>query len=345
MIRPASILPGILLSIVSTIALAQTHTEYAEKFLNSLNETQTAAALYKFESDERYNWHFVPKKDRTGIMLGDLNAQQQKHAFNLLNACLSDNAFNKTTEIIQLEVVLKELEKRKPDDKYRDPTRYALVFFGRPSKKGAWGWRFEGHHISFSFSTLNNKLISATPGFLGANPAIVPSGPQKGKEVLKEETALGFQLLQALDPGQLNAAIIAGETPKDIVTFITRKAGIDKPEGILYSQLNKKQQQLFEQLLGLYVNRYQEKYSKNLLDEIKRDDMNKLRFGWAGAKNPETGKAYYYRIHGPGIIIEYDNSQNNANHIHTVVRDLKNDFGEDKLKEHLKTNHLHQNSH
>lgn len=339
MLKPAGFISVLIVLFSFQTLTAQDHAEYANRFLNSLNQAQKLKALYKFDSDERYDWHFVPKDERIGIMLGDLNETQKKDAFNLLKTYLSENAFNKTTGIIQLELVLKELEKRREGDNRRDPGKYTLAFFGKPSKTGIWGWRFEGHHISFSFSTRDNKLISGTPGFMGANPAVVLSGPQKGKQVLKEETEIGFKLLHSLDSSQLSNATIAGETPKDIVTYIMRKASLDKPEGLLYSQMNKEQQKVFDQLLQVYLTRYTEKYSKNLMTEIRSADINQLRFGWAGARNPETGKAYYYRIHGPGIIIEYDNSQNNANHIHTVIRDLKNDFGDDQLKSHLKTGH------
>ena len=318
---------------------AQGQTELAIRFLNSLDQAQASKALYALDSDERYNWNFVPKKDRTGIMLSDLTDAQQTHAFNLLKSCLSAEGFRKTKDIIQLETVLKELEKRPEEDRFRDPLKYSLVFFGRPSKNTAWGWRFEGHHISFSFSTLNNQLLSGSPGFLGANPATVRSGPQEGRQLLKEETEVGFRLLHSLDSSQLKKAIIAGETPRDIVTYIMRKASISTAEGLLYSQMNKEQQKIFGELLLVYLNRYTEKYSKNLMAEIKNADINQLRFGWAGARQAGKGKAYYYRIHGPAIIIEYDNSQNNANHIHTVVRDLKNDFGGDQLKSHLTSKH------
>src|SRR5882672_7285255 len=169
----------------------------ANKFLNSLSSEQRKKALYDFESDERYNWHFIPKNDRKGIMLSELDEHQKQLGFGLLKFYLSDTGFKKTQEIIQLEVVLKELENRQKDDNYRDPGNYTFIFFGKPFDTIPWGWRFEGHHISFNFSTINNKIIAGTPGFLGANPAIILSGPQKGMRVLKNETELGFELVQS----------------------------------------------------------------------------------------------------------------------------------------------------
>jgi hypothetical protein len=325
------------------LAIAQTssHSALAQAFINTLNDEQRAQALYQFDSKERFTWHFVPQESRKGIYLKHLSEAQQTAAFALLKSYLSEKTYNKTREIMEFELLLRDLEKRKDDDWMRDSTRYAFIFFGEPSDKSAWGWRFEGHHISFSFSTISNKIISGTPGFLGANPAIVTSGPQKGKQVLKDESEAGFNLVRSLNTSQLAKAKVAGPTPNDILTYINREARIDKPEGIFYSELTAEQKQMFVKLLNVYVSRYTEKYAKDMMKEIRKADINKLRFVWAGATQSEIGKAHYYRIQGPTIIIEFDNSQNNANHIHTVVRDLKHDFGGDKLLQHYKKGHHH----
>ncbi|HEY0057418.1 MAG TPA: DUF3500 domain-containing protein [Pedobacter sp.] len=325
----------------STYAQATSHSALAQAFIRTLNEEQRAEALYLIDSKERFNWHFVPQEGRKGIYLKHLSESQQAAAFALLKSYLSEKTYNKTREIIEFELLLRELEKRKEDDWMRDPTRYAFIFFGDPSDKGAWGWRFEGHHISFSFSTIGNKIISGTPGFLGANPAIVTSGPHKGKQVLKDESEAGFNLVRSLNASQFQKAKVAGATPNDILTYINREARIDKPEGIFYSELLAEQKALLIKLLNVYVSRYTEKYAKDMIKEIRKSDINKLKFVWAGATESEIGKAHYYRIQGPTIIIEFDNSQNNANHIHTVVRDLKHDFGGDKLLQHYKKGHHH----
>lgn len=315
----------------------------ANKFLNSLDADQRKKALYDFNNSERYSWHFVPLSDRKGIMLGDLNEAQQKDAFTLLKMYLSDSAFAQTQEIIQLENVLKEIENRQADDHYRDPLKYAFIFFNLPADKAAWGWRFEGHHISFSFSTINNRMVSGTPGFLGSNPAVVLSGPQKGKEVLKNETQLGFDLIGSLSAEQQAQAIVSKDVPADIFTSNSRKALLQDERGILYSGLNKKQQKIFIQLLSVYVNRYTKNFADDMMQEIEKADLNKLRFAWIGEPEHIFGKPYYYRILGPTIIIEYDNTQNNANHIHTVVRDLNHDFGGDELLQHYESDHAINN--
>ena len=250
---------------------------------------------------------------------------------------LAIRVLKKTTSIIKLEAVLREVENASPD--YRDPGKYYFSIFGDP-KDSIWGWRLEGHHISFNFSSQNNELVSATPGFLGANPAVVLSGPEKGLQILKDETESGFAFLNSLDTKQKEKAIITSTAPADIITANSRKAMISDPQGILYSELNSGQQKIFMQLLSLYVNRYKRPFAMHMIKDIEAGGLNKLQFAWAGAQQPGLGNKHYYRIQGPTIIIEYDNTQNNANHVHTVIRDLKNDFGGDQLLEHYKS-HKH----
>ena len=306
----------------------------AIRFLQSLNNDQKQKAQFAFEDEERFNWNFVPI-ERKGISIRDLNADQLAAAMNLLEWVLSDKGIQKTTAIMKLESVLKEVESRAADDFYRDPLKYYFSIFGKPGET-IWGWRLEGHHVAFNFSSQNNQLISGTPGFLGSNPAVVQSGPQKGLEILKEETELGFALLNSLNISQKEKAIINSTAPAEIITSNSRKAMINDPKGILYSELSSEQKNKFSQLLQLYLNRYKPSFAKKMLQDIEAADMNKLQFAWAGTLVPGIGNKHYYRIQGPTIIIEYDNTQNNANHVHTAIRDLKNDFGGDQLLEHYK---------
>jgi hypothetical protein len=310
--------------------------QVANTFLNSLDEKQRAKTIYSFIHNERYNWHYFPKSGRKGISLNELNEEQKKKALAMLKSCMSETGYAKTTGVLQLESILHELENR--NDDYRNSGKYYFIVFGKPEPKGIWGWRFEGHHLSLSFSTMNNKLVSCTPGFLGANPAIVPSGPHKGKQVLREETELAFQLLHSLTPQQLQASVSTSGLPGDIITFVSRKAEINRKEGLDYASMNPNQQALFMNLIHIYVHRYTKLFATTMLNELEAAGLNNLRFTWAGTKQPD-GNGYYYRIQGPTIIIEYDNSQNNANHIHTVVRDLKHDFGGDELLEHYRREH------
>ncbi len=318
---------------------AQDIVAVAGKFINILDSSQKAKALYPFDVDERYNFHFFPKDDRKGITINELTSVQKQAAVNLLKTGFSDLGLRKVNAIMQLENVLIDLEQRKPGDHYRDSGKYYFTIFGLPSNTTIWGWRLEGHHISFTFSANQKKLVSATPGFLGSNPAIVQQGPQKGKQALKEEADMAFSLLQSLSKEELKKAIIDTLAPNEIITFVSRKAMLAKTTGIRYSEMANKQQQQFLQLINIYVHRYTKVFADEMLKEIQQAGLNNLYFSWAGAQEPMIGKAHYYRIHGPTIIIEYDNSQNRANHVHSVVRDLKNDFGGDQLLQHYKSQH------
>ena len=169
----------------------------ANEFLKTLSAKQKNKIQFDFDENERYNWHYVPKS-RKGVPLKELSESQQKAAMDLLRTALSDTGFEKTTAIIHLESILREAEGRPANDDYRDPGKYYFSIFGNPALDSIWGWRLEGHHISLNFSVKNNSLVAGTPGFLGTNPAIVLSGPEKGKYILKNETELGVSLVQSL---------------------------------------------------------------------------------------------------------------------------------------------------
>ena len=307
----------------------------ASVFLQTLSEKQKAKIQFGFNEEERYNWNYIPRS-RKGLTLNEMTGQQIKDAFALLRTALSDTGFNKTNSIIQLENVLREVENRSANDTYRDPGNYSFSIFGNPAADAIWGWRLEGHHIAFNFSSEDNRLVSGTPGFLGSNPAVVLSGSEKGKYILKDEAGLGFSLLHSLNKEQTDKAIISTEAPGEILTAASRHAMINDPKGILYNELNSPQQKIFMQLLSIYIHRYTRSFAEGMMKEIEKAGLNNLRFAWAGDQQPGIGHPHYYRIQGPTIIIEYDNIQNNANHIHTVIRDLKNDFGGDELLKHYK---------
>lgn len=320
----------------SITSFSQTVESTANKFLSSLNKNQKSKALYAFDDNERLNWHYIPRS-RKGVALHDLDVMQREAAFALLKASLSEQGYKKATGIIDLERVLREVEGRGPDDTYRDPLNYYLTIFGTPSPAGIWGWRLEGHHISLNFSSLTGNIDSATPSFFGANPAVVPQGADKGKQVLKLETELGFLMINTLSAEQKKTAIISDNAPAEIITGNDRHGRELEPRGIPYSSLNEEQKKIFTQLLDVYIKNYAFGFSAKLKDKIQKAGIEKLHFAWAGSLIPGTG--HYYRIQGPILLIEYDNTQNSANHVHTVVRDLTNDFAEDILREHYKKEH------
>ena len=308
----------------------------AKTFLSLLDETQLEKARYAFGDGERFDWHYVPRS-RNGITFNDLNASQRNAALALLKTYLSDQGFQKAKNIMALENILREVENRGADDKYRDPFNYAISLFGEPAADSLWGWRLEGHHISLNFSTASGGIVSSTPTFWGSNPAVVRTGLQRGTQVLKSETDLGFTLVNSLDMNQLRAAVIADKAPSDIITGNQRRADVLEPPGLSYRDLSEQQKKTFMQLLNVYVKNYQLGFSKRLMEKIEKAGIENLSFAWAGSLQPGAG--HYYRIQGPMLLIEYDNTQNNANHVHTVVRDLTNDFAEDILREHYEKEH------
>ena len=302
--------------------------------LQTMTPEQRKQATYPFADNERVNWDFVPHA-RKGLMLKQMQPNQQKLAWALLKTGLSDEGYSKATQISDLENVLRVVENRPTTDNYRDPEGYYVTIFGEVGGKDPWGWRFEGHHLSAQFSSLTGKVMSLTPMFMGSNPGQVRIDvPQKGRQVLREETELAFKLLHNLTEAQLTQAILAKKAFGNILTGNSRRASLDKMDGLPYADMTASQQRQFLDLLKLYVGRYRITLAKQQMDRIEKAGLNQLRFAWAGDTTSNNSVGYYYRIHGPMLLIEYDNTQNNANHVHTVVRDLTNDFGDDLLREH-----------
>ena len=310
-------------------------TTAAQHFLSLLEDTQQQAATYPLDDDERYDWHFTPR-ERQGVPLKNMSEAQQEAALQLMKICLSEAGYKTAQNIRELENVLHYVENRPPNDTHRDPMNYSFTIFGEPRAGQAWGWRVEGHHLSLNYTAIDNQIVSATPTFLGANPGKVPSGPKAGWRVLQPEEDLGRELVKSLNEDQLSTALIAEEAYPEIVTDTKRYAAIGQAEGLRYADMTLAQQGKLVQLLDLYYNVHRAEVAEAALTPIK-EDLDNIFFAWAGGL--EVGEPHYYRLHGPTFVIEYDNTQNNANHIHTVVRDLKNDWGEDVLKEHYESAH------
>jgi hypothetical protein len=312
----------------------------ANAFLNSLSEDLKSKTHYTLEDPERFNIHFVPIA-RKGASFHEFDNEQRELALDLLKASLSNEGFRKSTEIVELEKVLIVVENNRnkmPDGSpMRDPLNYYLWIFGNPSQDNSWGWRFEGHHLSLSFTSSNNQIVSSTPSFFGSNPAIVNVDGFDHQEVLKSESDLGFKLVNSLDKEQLALTLFSDTAPKEIITRNNRKAENIDPRGISYAQFSDGQKEMFLDLLNVYINNYEAGYSETLRKRIQQAGVDNLSFAWAGSLRPGAG--HYYRIQGPMLLIEYDNIQNNANHVHSVVRDLSNDFGEDLLKAHYQKDH------
>lgn len=308
----------------------------AQNFLGTLTPELKSRAQYPFDDAERFNWNFVPIK-RNGLTYYDFSDNQRDAATVLLKSSLSEQGYKKAMAIVNLENVLMIVEKQAPDSRYRDPLNYHFTVFGEPAEGKPWAWRFEGHHVALNFTSIGGEMVSSTPSFFGSNPGIVKDGENKGLEVLKEETKLGFELINALNADQRSIAIFSSQAPAEIISGNNRKAVPLTPDGIRFNAFNKEQQTLFLKLLDVYIKNYSFGFSKKLMDKIKNAGIENLHFAWAGSLAP--GVPNYYRIQGPMLLIEYDNTQNNANHVHTTIRDLNDDFAEDILREHYAKEH------
>lgn len=331
-----------LLIVIPAFSYAQDLSKTANNFLATLTPELKAQTLFPLKGDERFNMNFVPL-ERKGPTFRDFNDQQKAAAIALLRASMSEQGFQKATDIMELENVLIIIEKRTPDDRRRDPLNYHFCIFGTPAPNQPWGWRFEGHHISLNFAANDGKIVSATPSFFGSNPSIVPNevGIQQGKQALKQESELGLALVNSLTAEQLSIARFSETCPDEIFTNNNRKATSLEPRGISFKALTADQKKIFMQLLNVYVKNYEFGFAKTLMAKIEKAGIDNLSFAWAGQL--KYGLPHYYRIQGPMLLIEYDNIQTNANHVHSTVRDLTNDFAEDILREHYLQAHKKDN--
>ena len=304
-------------------------TQSAHNFLVSLTPEQRAKAQLPFDDPNRVDWHFIPRL-RKGLTFKEMNSAQARLGFAFLASGLSRRAYMQATTIMSLDEVLLAIEKG--SGPVRDPELYYLTIFGDPTPLGRWGWRIEGHHVSVNFIVDKGEVTSTTPFFLGANPAEVLSGPRQGLRTLEGEEDLGRELMLALDATQKSKATILKEAPKDIVTFNNLKAEPGAPQGLPVSAMNAKEKEILNRLLELYITRSPEDLAESRRKEVRAGGIDKIYFGWAGSTERRQG--HYYRLQGATFLIEYDCTQNDANHIHSVWRDLRGDFGPNLLAEH-----------
>jgi hypothetical protein len=304
-----------------------------------LDGEQRASLEHAFDDRARTDWAYTPRS-RKGVPLKNLGPEQRKAVERLLEASLSQGGFRTAQQIMQLDGVLHEMEGRNP---IRDPEAYYLALFGAPAGDGLWAWRFEGHHLSLNFTLSGNELLSVTPLFFGANPATIRSGSESGKRTLAAEEDIARRFLLSLSPSDRSRAVISEQAPWDIVTGNSRRAEIGDPKGLPYHAMSAQQRKTLLELLDVYLGRLEPTAVTLKRQELEAQGFDKLHFAWAGGDQP--GTPHYYRIHGPTFLIEYDNTQNGANHIHSVMRDLKSDFGGDPLRSHYQQLHAHKIPH
>jgi hypothetical protein len=343
--------PRFLVWLACVLALAGTYAadrspasmaDAATKFLATLTPEQKTTATFAFDSAEREHWGFVPSEmfPRNGLIIGTMTEAQRKAAHDLLRAGLSQKGYMTATSIMELETILNELEngpgappQQRPLE--RNPVKYYVSVFGTPGNKGAWGWRVEGHHVSLNFTIVNGQMVSSAPHFFGSNPAEVRTGPKKGLRILGYEEDPARELVMALDATQRTKAVINATAPNDIVTRNDVTIKPLEPAGIPAAELQPKQREMLMRVIDAYTSAMAPDIAADRMAALKKAGLDKITFAWAGEF--ERGLKHYYRVQGPTFLIEFDNTQSNGNHVHSVWRDFNGDFGRDLLREHVQS--------
>lgn len=343
MMKRSALLTGCSAVLIACFALAlkpadrpaENMRSFAIAWLETLSDQQVEQARLPYDSPKRVQWHFIPKPQRKGLPLRDMNDAERTAALRLVRAALSEVGYHKTSQIMSLEAVLRELEGPGSEAR-RDPLKYYVTIFGDPANDDAlapWGLSFEGHHLSLNFVCQGDEVVDSTPQFFAANPAELKTeveGPLKvGTRVLGKEEALAFELLHSMSDSQQPQVRIAEEAPAEIRFAGEAQPEVTEPEGIAWSELNAGQQERLKQLIEVYNGAVPEEVAAARRELIEQQGWDKIHFAWAGASKPGVG--HYYRIQGPTFLIEFVNTQpdaagNPANHIHCVWRDLTGDF-------------------
>lgn len=299
--------------------------EAATVFLKSLTPDQAQKIKFGYDDAERLNWHFIPRV-RKGLPIRELEGDALRTAHGLLQSGLSEAGYAQALDIMGLEEILYLLE---PGDRAerrerRDPRKYYFSIFGTPSLTGTWGWRLEGHHISLNFTVTDGNVVSSTPEFFGANPGLIDAGPGRSIRVLGMEEDLGRQILKLCTPETLKVAWVDKAAPDDL-----RGGGVAQPEttpavGLAAKEMSADQRKLLAELLNEYLKNMPADVSEARRAEVNAAGIDKIQFAWWG--DQERNQRHYYRVQGPTFVIEYNNTQNQANHVHSMWRQLAGDF-------------------
>lgn len=314
--------------------VAREMAQAAGAWLSRLDLRQRREAQLEWTSRWRENWHYVPRS-RPGIALRAMDAGQASAAWDLLGALLSARGLEQVRGLITLERTLGELTGAAS---FRDPGNYALVVFGDPAGTTPWAWRFEGHHLSISVLVAPEHGVGVTPVFFGANPAHVPRGhAHAGFRLVGAEEDAAFSLVQSLEGGVRAQAVIADRALGEIVAGPGREASLQRYEGVPLAQLSEAQRGGIMRLLELYAGTMRAEIAAPALAKVREAGIDVLHFAWAGSL--ARGRPHYFRVHGPAALVEYDNTQDGANHVHSVWIDPRDVFGRDLLRTHYRGAH------
>jgi hypothetical protein len=318
--------------------LARQMAQAANRFLEALGAKQVKAARYAFDDDRRFVWDYRPPEvtRRNGLRLINMTRDQQALAMRLLDTGLSARGADQARRIMAQETILREVERAEGDVNFyvRDPEAYAFAIFGEPGGTAPWAWQVGGHHIGLHFTLVGDGLIGAVPLFLGSRPAVMHDGTR----ILAEEEELPRALLRSLDSGQRAEAIVSATAPDDLLSDRFRYANpFTPPSGLAFAQMSGEQRDQLVRVVRHHIERATDEVSGTEWRAIEDGGLDAITFAWAGGE--ESGQGHYYAIKGPTFLVEYDNTQQGANHIHSVWRDFTNDWGGDLLAAHYRAAH------
>lgn len=319
-----------------TVKTAQEMTEAAKAWLGTLGASQREKATFPFETPERLNWNFIPMA-RQGLSRGEMDGAALEAADALMSTGLNPAAYERTKQIIDHELILGEIEARAGASSFRRrPELYFHTVFGEPGD-GPWGWRVEGHHLSLHFTIMDGEVAGSTPCFLGANPAEVFHGHHKGLRIMRQEEDLARDLYVSLDDDLRSLATIYSVAPSEMLMRNSKRVELTRPAGVAAGALQADSRDRLMTLVRTYVERLEGRLAQRSMREIEAAGVEEIHFGWAGGDRQR--EPHYYRIHGPRFFVEYDNTQDYANHVHSVWRDIDNDFAYDVLGAHYEAAH------
>lgn len=321
--------------LIAALAVPPAHAagalDAARTLLTATPSGSRASLEHPYDEAARSDWHYTPRS-RAGVAWKAMGEPQRAAATALMRSALSEAGLAKVRAVMALEIVLREVE---TFGLSRDPDNYAFAIYGSPRVDAAWGWRVEGHHLSLHFTLVGDRYVATLPQFFGANPAELSrdfpkAGMKRGQRVLGREEDLARELVESLDAAQRKAAVIDERPYGDLVSRNAPAVALPPPAGIALGALNPAQQATLLKLVAAFADHLQPALAEARLAKVRDGGLASLRFGWIGSAR--RGEPYYFRVQGPRMLVEFDNS--GGNHVHSVWRDADADFGRDALREH-----------
>jgi hypothetical protein len=325
--------------------------EAGQDFLKSLGSEAADNATFDFDDEkERKDWSNLPARmhHRNGVGFGEMNDAQKIAAYRLLETGLSSQGYGKVAGVMRLDDVWAEVVDQRSAGRGSamfGSDKYWMAVFGNPDAAKPWGWQLDGHHLGVNFTSVNGTHI-LTPMFFGAEPDVVLEGPSAGWRIFAAERAKAFALINSFNNEQEAAAVLSDKIPDAIFEGPGAEGALDKMEGIRASQLDDDQRALLWSLIDEYLNNAPQATAAAQRTKIVADGDDQLFFAWMGPIDEKDN--IYFRIHGPSVVIEYDNvfaggrRDGYSNHIHTILREPSNDYGDDLLRKHYAESDHHR---